>query len=103
MQICTLVGIFAAMVWPSTLVNVCRYKCSDYSFDYHIRYGGKCKGNWEMTQLDYLGMRAARNDIYLKMLRSEGTSVAPLRQQVELFDDQIKLFLSSNPIDELSD
>jgi hypothetical protein len=104
MQICTLIGIFATMVWPSTLVTVCQYDCPRYTLNVHRTYGSQCKLEWKMTKNDedkiiaYLAIRAVRNDVYFRMLHSDGAVVAPLRQQVEIFDEHIKNYLEKNQI-----
>jgi hypothetical protein len=104
MQICTLIGVFATMVWPSTLVTVCQYDCPRYTLNVHRTYGSQCKLEWKMTKNDedkiiaYLAIRAVRNDVYFRMLHSDGAAVAPLRQQVEIFDEHIKNYLEKNQI-----
>jgi hypothetical protein len=107
MQICTLIGVFATMVWPSTLVTVCQYKCPSYNLHLQRPYGSQCKSEWKMTENDedkiiaYLEMRALRNDVYFRMLHSDGAAVAPLRQQVEILDRQIIQYLKANEISNL--
>jgi hypothetical protein len=107
MQICTLIGVFATMVWPSTLVTVCQYDCPRYTLNVHRPYGSQCKSEWKMTENDedkiiaYLEMRALRNDVYFRMLHSDGAAVAPLRQQVEILDRQIIQYLKANDISNL--
>jgi hypothetical protein len=108
MQICTLIGVFATMVWPSTLVTVCQYDCPRYTLNVHRTYGSQCKSEWKMTENDedkiiaYLEMRAVRNNVYFRMLHSDGAAVAPLRQQVEILDEHIKNYLERNPINKIN-
>jgi hypothetical protein len=49
--------------------------------------------NDEDKIIAYLEMRAVRNNVYFKMLHSDGAAVAPLRQQVEILDEHIKNYL----------
>ena len=106
-MICTLAGVFATMIWPSTLVTVCQYHCPRYTLNVHKPYGSQCKLERKMTENDetkimaYLEMRAVRNDVYFRMLRSEGTEVAPLRQKLEIMDEQITAYVKENQISTL--
>jgi len=88
-------------------VTVCQYDCPRYTLNVHRTYGSQCKSEWKMTENDedkiiaYLEMRAVRNDVYFRMLHSDGAAVAPLRQQVEIFDEHIKNYLETNQISDL--
>jgi hypothetical protein len=57
--------------------------------------------NDEDKIIAYLEMRALRNDVYFRMLHSDGAAVAPLRQQVEILDRQIIQYLKANEISNL--
>jgi hypothetical protein len=57
--------------------------------------------NDEDKIIAYLEMRALRNDVYFRMLHSDGAAVAPLRQQVEILDRQIIQYLKANDISNL--
>ena len=57
--------------------------------------------NDEDKIIAYLEMRALRNNVYFKMLHSDGAAVAPLRQQVEILDEHIKNYLETNQISDL--
>ena len=54
--------------------------------------------NDEDKIIAYLAIRAVRNDVYFRMLHSDGAAVAPLRQQVEILDEHIKNYLEKNQI-----
>jgi hypothetical protein len=58
--------------------------------------------NDEDKIIAYLAIRAVRNDVYFRMLHSDGAAVAPLRQQVEIFDEHIKNYLEKNQINEIT-
>ena len=57
--------------------------------------------NDEDKIIAYLEIRAVRNNVYFKMLHSDGAAVAPLRQQVEILDEHIKNYLETNQISDL--
>ena len=57
--------------------------------------------NDEDKIIAYLAIRAVRNDVYFRMLHSDGAAVAPLRQQVEILDEHIKNYLETNQISDL--
>jgi hypothetical protein len=58
--------------------------------------------NDEDKIIAYLAIRAVRNDVYFRMLHSDGAAVAPLRQQVEILDEHIKNYLERNQINEIT-